>query len=132
MFVNTLALRAFPSGGKTFREFWREVSADTLGAIENQDYPFQDLVRKLCLKRDLSRNPLFDVLFVMQNTGGRPPETGLFRYRPVDFTNKIAKFDLTLNTYETGAEIRFELEFGTALFRKETIVRMARHYLKIT
>ena len=52
-------MKQFLSGGK----------GNTLRSFENQDYPFEELVDKLNVRRDLSRNPLFDVLFVLQNTG---------------------------------------------------------------
>jgi hypothetical protein len=63
MFVNTLALRNYPEGEKTFKEFLLEVKERTLEAVENQDYPFEELVEKVSIIRDAGRNPLFDVMF---------------------------------------------------------------------
>ena len=63
MFVNTIALRNFPCGGKTLAEFLEEVKYRSLEGFENQEYPFEDLVDALSLKRDISRNPVFDVMF---------------------------------------------------------------------
>ncbi|WP_157243996.1 condensation domain-containing protein, partial [Paenibacillus elgii] len=68
MFVNTLALRHYPAGEKTFQDYVQEVKETSLKAFENQDYPFEALVDKLDLKRDMSRHPLFDTMFVLQNT----------------------------------------------------------------
>ena len=68
MFVNTLAMRNFPESSKTFKEFLAEVKDNALRAYENQDYQFEELVEKLNIPRDMSRNPLFDTMFVMQNT----------------------------------------------------------------
>ncbi|WP_151738070.1 condensation domain-containing protein, partial [Paenibacillus tengchongensis] len=68
MFVNTLAMRNFPAGELTFREFLEQVKENALKAYEHQDYPFEQLVEQLDVRRDMSRNPLFDTLFVLQNT----------------------------------------------------------------
>ncbi|HLP45258.1 MAG TPA: condensation domain-containing protein, partial [Candidatus Kapabacteria bacterium] len=67
MFVDTLALRNYPFGEKIIMDFIGEVTGRTLEAFENQEYPFEDLVDKLSIRRDAGRNPLFDVMFVLQN-----------------------------------------------------------------
>ena len=67
MFVNTLIMRNYPAGDKTFGEFLVEVKERTLQAFENQDYPFEELVDRLAINRDTSRNPVFDVMLVLQN-----------------------------------------------------------------
>ncbi|MDQ1352204.1 MAG: tyrocidine synthetase, partial [Acidobacteriota bacterium] len=69
MFVNTLALRNYPSGEKKFIDFLKEVKKKTLDALENQDYQYEDLVEELAITRDAGRNPLFDALLVLQNAG---------------------------------------------------------------
>ncbi|MCP4148373.1 MAG: non-ribosomal peptide synthetase, partial [bacterium] len=63
MFVNTLALRNYPGGEKTIREFLSEVNRSVLEAFDNQEYPFEDLVDNVAVNRDAGRNPLFDVMF---------------------------------------------------------------------
>jgi len=73
MFVNTLVMRNFPIGDKTFAAFLREVKVRTLVAFENQEYPFEELVDKVGVKRDVSRNPLFDFMLVMQNLYNNDP-----------------------------------------------------------
>ena len=67
MFVNTLAIRNLPSPQKTFDDFLQEVKKRTLGAFENQEHQFEDLVEQVPVNRDAGRNPLFDVMFVLQN-----------------------------------------------------------------
>ena len=67
MFVNTLAMRGYPTEEKTFSEFLSEIKEHALGAYENQEYPFEELLEEVEVRRDLSRNPLFDVMFVVQN-----------------------------------------------------------------
>ncbi|MCP5047884.1 MAG: amino acid adenylation domain-containing protein, partial [bacterium] len=75
MFVNTLALRNYPVGRKTLKEFLEEVKKQTLNAFENQEYPFEELVEKLDIQRDVERNPLFDVMFSLVDveTGSPAP-----------------------------------------------------------
>ncbi|MFD2672224.1 condensation domain-containing protein, partial [Marinicrinis sediminis] len=67
MFVNTLALRSYPEGTKSFRSFLGEVQHNVLQAFDRQDYPYEQLIERLKIKRDLGRNPLFDTMFAMQN-----------------------------------------------------------------
>ena len=67
MFVNTIALRAKPEKEKRFLDYLKDLKETVLAANENQEYPFEELVEELNLQRDISRNPLFDVMFVYQN-----------------------------------------------------------------
>ena len=131
MFVNTLAMRNRPESGKTFKEFLLEVKANALSAYENQDYQFEELVEKLNLKRDISRNPLFDTVFALQNMENVALNIAELQFTPYEFENRVAKFDLTLEATESGEEIGFSLEYCTKLFREETIQKMAGHFLNI-
>ncbi|MCR8937086.1 non-ribosomal peptide synthase/polyketide synthase [Brevibacillus laterosporus] len=131
MFVNTLALRNYPVGTKTFKEFIEEVKQNTLQAYENQDYPFEVLVEKLDVHRDLSRNPLFDTIFILQNTDKKVFEIENLTFHPYITEVKQAKFDLTLEATEENMEIVFCLEYCTKLFKKETIEQMASQFLQI-
>jgi tyrocidine synthetase-3 len=131
MFVNTLALRNYPEGKKSFRKFLSEVKEDSLKAYENQEYQFEELVEQLNLRRDLSRNPLFDVMFVLQNMDIKASPINDLRFIPYEFENKVAKFDLTLTAMEAGETIWLSFEYCTKLLRKETIQRMAGHYIQI-
>ncbi|WP_339373114.1 amino acid adenylation domain-containing protein, partial [Paenibacillus elgii] len=129
MFVNTLAIRNYPSGEKTFQAYLQEVKETALKAYENQDYPFDALVEKLDLKRDLSRNPLFDAMFVLQNAeqGGQTLE-GL-QFKPHPYSHDVAKFDLTLSVSEEADLFVCNLEYASAIYERNTIERMAQHYL---
>ncbi|MGG3871097.1 non-ribosomal peptide synthase/polyketide synthase [Brevibacillus laterosporus] len=131
MFVNTLALRNYPVGTKTFREFIEEVKHNTLQAYENQDYPFEVLVEKLDVHRELGRNPLFDTLFILQNTDKKIFEIDKLTFHPYITDVTQAKFDLTLEATEENREIVFCLEYCSKLFKRETIERMASHFLQI-
>ena len=82
MFVNTLAIRNHPEGSKTYEEFLSEVKENALKAYENQDYQFEELVDKLNLRRDIGRNPLFDVMFIMQNMDAKVITLKNLRFKP--------------------------------------------------
>ena len=132
MFVNTLALRNFPSGEKNFKEFLKEVKKRTLDALENQEFPFEDLVDKLQVKRDVSRNPLFDVMFTYEKIDanlnrneitGTASKSSLKSY---DFDIRVSKFDMILFALELNEKLCFSIDYCTKLFKKETIERFIR------
>ncbi|MCX6584831.1 MAG: amino acid adenylation domain-containing protein [Candidatus Aminicenantes bacterium] len=135
MFVNTLAMRNRPEFSKTFNEFLSEVSRNAFAAFENQDYQFEMLVEKVTADRQMNRNPLFDVMFALQNfsqdidlsAGGNED----MRIIPYHYKRRAAKFDLTLQAFEEGRHILFMLDYRTSLFRPETIARLIKHFLNI-
>jgi tyrocidine synthetase-3 len=131
MFVNTLAMRNYPKADKSFTAFLEEVKENTLKAFENQDYQFEMLVEKLNLRRDINRNPLFDTVFVMQNTGSKELHIDGVKFTSLEVENKISKFDLTLNTELEKDGITLDVEYCTKLFTKETIERLISHYINI-
>jgi len=127
MFVNTLAIRNYPEGSKTIKEFIEEVKTNALRAYENQDYQFEELVEKLNIRRDMSRNPVFDVMFAMQNTYmGETAMEGI-NIKSYNMENRISKFDITLTAVENVEKIGLSLEYCNKLFNKDTIERMAGH-----
>jgi amino acid adenylation domain-containing protein len=131
MFVNTLAMRNKPTAEKTVYRFLEEVRENSITAFENQDVQFEDLVEKLNPPRDMSRNPLFDILMVVQNfeQGERSMRDTSVAYQPLEHTT--AKFDLTIHINEAGNEIYITAEYRTALFDEETIQRMIRHLQQV-
>ncbi|MGD2084988.1 MAG: amino acid adenylation domain-containing protein [Candidatus Aminicenantes bacterium] len=132
MFVNTLALRNFPFAALTFKEFLKDVRNKTLEAFENQDYLYENLIDQLNLTRDLSRNPLFDVMFMLQNFNIPGIELPQLKVKPYEVNNLTSKFDLTLQATETGEILEFTLEYCIRLFREDTIKRFIGYFKKIT
>jgi acyl carrier protein len=131
MFVNMLALRSHPTGYKTCHDFLEEVKDLVLAAFENQDYPFDELVRKLNKKREYGRNPLFDTEFTFQETGTPIIEIPGLKVEPYEYENSLLKFDLSLTAFENDGEIHLILGFSPRLFKRETIELMAGHFIEI-
>ncbi|MGD2093175.1 MAG: amino acid adenylation domain-containing protein, partial [Candidatus Aminicenantes bacterium] len=131
MFVNTLALRNYPSGEKKFTDFLEEVKEKTLKAFDNQDYPYEDLVEQVSVTRDTSRNPLFDTMFVLQNAGIQTLEIPGLNLVPYEYENKTSKFDLTLTGIESGEKMLFTFEYSIKLFKRETIERFIVFFMKV-
>ncbi|MBC7970271.1 MAG: amino acid adenylation domain-containing protein, partial [Verrucomicrobia bacterium] len=126
-FANTLVLRTDVSGSPSFRELLHRVQAVTLAAYSNQDVPFEEVVQALQPDRTLTQNPLFQVLFNLQNTptsGWAAPVT-LTR---LELDNQTAKFDLFLELAETPEGLKGYFEYSTDLFDATTIARMAEHF----
>jgi amino acid adenylation domain-containing protein len=127
-FTNTLVLCTSLAGTPTFRDLLGRVREVTLGAYAHQDLPFEKLVEELRPQRDLSHNPLVQVMLVLQNA---PPPEGLARHSPesaLQVGSGTAKFDLTLSVVETGQGIMAAFEYNTDLFDTATIERMVNHF----
>lgn len=131
MLVNTLAIRTNPRSDKTFLQYVDEVKSKALEAYRHQDYPFDYLVDQLKVKRDLSRNPLFDVMFSMEYPDIPQSSTDEIHFEPHEAPYPLAKFDLSLYAQEINEQLRFTFQYSTGLFTKETIEQMAAHYQRI-
>jgi amino acid adenylation domain-containing protein len=127
-FVNTLVLRSRLSPSSSFTQALALVRESTLGAFAHQDIPFERLVEAVRPERDLSRSPLFQVMFVLQNAP--LPELSLpgLALRPVDLESHTSKFDLTLALRDTPQGLVGSLEYSSDLFDASTMQRMATHF----
>jgi amino acid adenylation domain-containing protein len=126
-----LVLRSDLSGNPEFRELLARVRESALGAYTHQDLPFEKLVEELAPSRDMSRNPLFQVMFVLQNAPGSTLALEGVQVSRVPFEGRNAKFDLSLAVRETAEGLRASWEFSTDLFEAPTIERMARHFERL-
>jgi amino acid adenylation domain-containing protein len=133
LFANTLALRLYPKSEKGFVDFLKDVKTATLNAFENQHYQFDDLVKKLPITRDMSRNPLFDVGFALNNINKESTDLRekrkMSEYRDYEFEHRISKVDLSLYCIEGAENLFFTFEYCTKLFTEKTIKEFTR-YLK--
>jgi amino acid adenylation domain-containing protein len=127
-FVNTLVLRTDLSGDPRFGELLRRVREVALQAYSHQDLPFEKLLEELRPPRDLSRSPLFQVLFVFQNTPQQPSELAGLTLSFLEVDPETTKFDVTLNLAETSGHLYGYFEYSTDLFEAATIARMAGHF----
>ena len=127
-FVNTLVLRTKFEQNASFKDLLQQVKETTLGAYSHQDLPFEQLVEELKPKRHLNRNPLFDVMFTLQNT----PESELILpeliLSSMEEESRTTIFDLSLDMFESEGQLAGELEYSIDLFKPETIQRMLGHF----
>ena len=130
MFVNTLVLLGRPRPKMAFLDFAREVSRDSIAALDNQAFPFGDLVDLVGEPRRAGHGLLFDVMFVLQNADDR------LQNRDETFTacaveNKTSKFDLSLVCDESKDTLEVSIEYRTSLFQKSTITRYLKCFLAL-
>ncbi len=130
-FVNTLVLRTDLGKNPTFREFLGRVREVTLSAYAHQDLPFEYLVEQLHPERDLSRNPLFQVVFILQNATTEKLQLPGLTITPLKQQNWTAKFDLYLSMHESDSGLTGTFEYNTDLFDESTIARMEGHFLTL-
>lgn len=127
-FVNTLVLRTVVSNNPTFHDLLHRVRETALEAYAHQDLPFEKLVEELRPERDLSRSPLFQVMFVFQNASPRELKFKGLKVSPMRIAGETTKFDLTLSVHEEALGFRVGLQYGTDLFDEETMTRMLAHF----
>jgi amino acid adenylation domain-containing protein len=127
-FINTLVLRVSLAGDPSFEEALARVREAALGAYAHQELPFERLVAELRPQRDLSRTPVFQVLFIFQNSPmPRLDVPGLaIELLPVD--RGAAPFDLTLEAGETEAGLDLAFEYNADLFEPGSVARLARGF----
>lgn len=128
VFVNTLALRTKLDGNPTFRQAMGRVRETALAAYAHQDLPFEKLVEELQPARSQSYNPIFQAMFILQNTS-RPINdmTGL-KLSPFEIDSGVAKFDLTISLEETSSGVSGWIEYATDLFERDTVARLIQNY----
>jgi amino acid adenylation domain-containing protein/non-ribosomal peptide synthase protein (TIGR01720 family) len=127
-FANTLVLRTDLSGSPTFTALLRRVSEVTLGAYAHEDLPFERLVEELQPERDMSRNPLFQIMFVLQNQPREEIELEDLAVFPLPVDSATAKFDLTMFWREEQGALAGVVEHNSDLFDRATVLRFYRHF----
>ena len=127
-FVNSLALRTRPTPDTPFRTLVREVARTAHEAFAHQDVPFERLVEELQPERDLSRNPVFQVMFALQNAPSVALELPGLRLVPFQGALLTTRFDLELHVLERPGDLRAVLFYNTDLFEAATAQRLLAHY----
>ncbi|WP_459502279.1 non-ribosomal peptide synthetase [Bacillus sp. C1] len=127
-FVNTLVYRADLSGTPTFQEILSQVKKKALKAYEYQDIPFEKVVEAVQPERSTSHSPIFQTMFTLQNIKQERVELSGRSLEMIESNIAIAKFDLSLTTFEVEAGLFVSFEYNTDLFDSSTISRMAGHF----
>ncbi|MBG1271675.1 non-ribosomal peptide synthetase [Nostoc sp. WHI] len=137
-FVNSLVLRTQLSGNPTFRELLSRVKEVAFGAYAHQDLPFEKLVEELHPERNLNQNPLFQVVFALQNAPMSALELPNLTLSPLPFDTETTRFDLELHLWEPKVQnglwadssegISGFVIYSTDLFDDATIARMLGHF----
>lgn len=134
LFIETLVVRILLEGEKTFLAFLEEVKQNTLNVFENQAYPFKEMLKRVGYESDLSRNPLFDAMLILQK-----PDTGLEKFQvseinvtPCEGVAHVeAKVDINLDVKDRDGRLFFILEYCSTLFKRETIDRFISFFREI-
>ncbi|MBX6381891.1 MAG: amino acid adenylation domain-containing protein, partial [Microbispora sp.] len=125
LFINTLPMRADLSGDPAFTELLGRVRETALDAYAHQELPFDRLVGEIGVERDVSRSPVFQVMFALQNYRNAPLRTQGLKMSAYPFEVTVSRFDLALYLMDQGDGLHGTLTYRTELFRPATIARMA-------
>jgi non-ribosomal peptide synthetase component F len=126
-FVNTLVLRTQVDEALTFLEFLSAVNDVALDAFAHDEVPFERLVDTVHAQRDISRNPLFDIMVVLQDAKRKPSGFAGLTVADVNVPRSSAIFDLVVNFEDGYNELTGFVEYSTELFDAVTIERMVGH-----
>lgn len=131
MFVNNLIIRSRPNSSKTVEDFIKEVSDKTYKAYDHQSYDFSELIADLEVKRDMSRNPIFDTMFVYQNMSFQALEKLDMDISPVFIDSGTSKFDLSMEVIDSGSDFEIYWEYNSHLFKDASIGHFSKLFLDI-
>ncbi|MBV8616174.1 MAG: amino acid adenylation domain-containing protein, partial [Acetobacteraceae bacterium] len=132
LFVNTLVLRSRLAGEQPFLELLRSIRDRAAGWYAHQDYPFDLLVQDVNPARDTSRNPLFEVMVVLQNTANTPVELPGIVVEPIEVADVAAQFDLLWNFAADADGLHLSLRYNRDLFQPDTVARLLRCWRVLT
>ena len=130
-FTNTLVMRTDLSGDPSFETLLSQVRETTLDAYAHQDLPFEKLVAELQPHRDLSRQPLFQVMFTLQNQPASELKLPGLSLSPIEGEYASSKFDLSLDVFETEDTLWARVDYATDLFEAGTIERLIDAYKRV-
>ena len=128
LFVNNLVFRSQVTADLSFIQLLAQVKATALEAYAHQDIPFEQVVDVLQVERQLSHNALFQVMFILHNTPRTAVTLSDLTITALELTNNAARFDLSLDMYETEAGLTGVFEYNTDLFAADTIERLVGHF----
>lgn len=126
--VNTVVIRTSLSDHLTFMDLLKQVHRNTLEALMHQDLSLERLVKEIQIERDLSRNPLFQVLFIYHNAPSEPLALDDLRVTHLQLEITSAKVDLALTLDEEAGGLHGAVIFNTDLYEASAIQRMIGHF----
>jgi non-ribosomal peptide synthetase component F len=115
----------------SFKKFLPEVKENALQAFENQDYPFDELVQKLDIQRDINQHPLYDVVFAFENMARIDLTGRQLQLKPYPYEPETAKTALRLAVEEVNETIGITLTYATALFRPASAKEIVDNYVAV-
>jgi amino acid adenylation domain-containing protein/non-ribosomal peptide synthase protein (TIGR01720 family) len=124
LFINTLVLRTGLGGDPSFAELLQRARETAVGAFSHQEAPFEKVVEAVQPRRQTDRQPLFQVMLVLQNHAPRQIRLPGLRAETVLTDDGTAKFDLTLAVGEAGSDLRGGMEYAADLFDAPTVARL--------
>ncbi|MEP7107700.1 MAG: amino acid adenylation domain-containing protein [Ferruginibacter sp.] len=130
-FVNTLANRTLLNRSQSFAELIQQVHQDQVEAQLYQDLPFEKLVEELGVERNISRHPVFQVMFGIEaiSSEDEPTAENSPYHKPLQaVTYEVEKFDLSIHIDDSRQELMGRISYATSLFQKDTIERLIYHY----
>ncbi len=131
MFVNTIALRQNVQSSNSFMDFVKMVRTNCLEAFSHQNYPFDELVRTLNVKRDTSRHPLFDVMFIYESAGLPTLDMNGLSGEYIVTESNTSKFDFSLEITPYDNYYNIRLEYATSLFGSDFMSELLQCYKNI-
>ncbi|MGD9488077.1 MAG: amino acid adenylation domain-containing protein [Calditrichaceae bacterium] len=127
-FVNTLVMRGDLSENPAFTSFLERMKHTILNAYANQDLPFEMLVEAVNPNRALNHSPLFQVMFVYNNTPENAVTLPGLEVSLIDIESRTSKFDIIMNLTETENILQGKLEYNTDIFNRDTMERFIEHF----
>ncbi|SDO60984.1 non-ribosomal peptide synthetase [Lentzea jiangxiensis] len=130
-FVNTVVLRSTVDSRVSFAEFLDQVKENVKEAYAHDEVPLEHVVDALRTDRDVSRNPLFDVMVLLQNAERTPPRLPGLVVERVGLARRDAIFDLTVEFQERDGLLDGVVEYNTDLFDAATVERFSAHLVRL-
>jgi amino acid adenylation domain-containing protein/non-ribosomal peptide synthase protein (TIGR01720 family) len=131
MFANSIALPLLIENEDSLTNYITQVKDKTLKAYQHQAYPFERLVEHVVTSRDLSRNPIFDTMFVFEKGQKRVLKTTEFDFQSYPIKKDISPYDLTLEVIEQNGEMSFNFEFNADIFKYDTMKQWQSYLLNL-
>ncbi|WP_455796515.1 amino acid adenylation domain-containing protein [Clostridium butyricum] len=131
MFVNTLPIKSFLNNDITFVELLQNLKKTMIEALDNREYPLENLLESLEIKKEKNRNPIFDTVFIFQKLEVQDIQLDRIKLEHYEFYNDISKFDFTLQVIEENEKLNGYIEYNKELFMQKTIEKMSNEYRNI-